>query len=194
MDKIIDAKNILRREMKALRANISLDEKKLLDKKMQKNLFDSLLYKQADTLLTFISIGSEPDTLSIIKRAVGDGKIVAVPKCLPKRQMAFYVIKDISDCEEGAYGIFEPKSFCREVDYQSGNIICLVPGLAFDRNFARVGYGGGYYDRFLSVHSNIFAIGYCPEICVIEKVPTEDTDIRLGGLITEETVEVLYGK
>lgn len=194
MDKITDAKSTLRRDMKALRASISLYEKNLLDIKMQEKLFDSSLYKQADTLLTFISIGSEPDTLKIIKRAVQDGKTVAVPKCLPKKQMAFYIIKDISDCEEGAYGIFEPKSFCTEADYKSGNIICLVPGLAFDRKFARIGYGGGYYDRFLAVHSNIFAIGYCPERCVIEKVPTEDTDIRLGGLITEKTVEVLYGK
>lgn len=191
---IISAKNALRLKMKKLRAGIAPEEKKNLDRKMQKNLFECEIYKRSDVLLTFISVGDEPDTRMIIETACRDGKIVAVPKCLPERKMDFFIIKGTDDCERGAYGIPEPKTYCQRADTDSGNILCLVPGLAFDRQGIRLGYGGGYYDRFLAAHANIFTMGYCTERLITEKVPKEDTDIRLMGLITEKAVEVLYEK
>lgn len=193
MDKI-NAKKVLRREMKALRASISSEERNFLDRKMRENLFDSDIYKNAGLLLTFISVGDEPDTREILKRAWQDGKTTAVPKCLSEKRMEFYIINSLDDCQDGAYDIPEPQSFCEEAALDGDSILCLVPGLAFGRNGARLGYGGGYYDRFLVSHQNICAIGYCAERFITEEVPEEDTDIRLRGLITEKTVEVLYGK
>lgn len=191
---ILTIKKNLRREMKALRKSIPPEEKTELDRKMRENLFASDIYKNARMILTFISFGDEPDTREILRRAWEDKKITAVPKCLPKAQMSFHVINDMSDCTEGAYGIPEPSVHCREAELSDSGILCLVPGLAFDRSGGRLGYGGGYYDRFLSSHSNICAFGYCGEMFVTGKVPQEDTDVKLMGLITDKTVEVLYGK
>lgn len=193
MDIINEKKNV-RREMKHLRESISPDEKAYLDMKMRENLFASDIYKNAEIIITFISVGYEPDTRELLKCVWRDGKTAAVPRCLPEHKMAFFVIESFDDCKDGAYGIPEPKSFCKEADVTGQNVLCLVPGLAFDRKGTRLGYGGGYYDRFLKCHSNICALGYCAERFIIDEVPKEDTDISLWGLITEKTVEVLYGK
>lgn len=179
--------------MKSLRDKISREEKAELDKKIQKNLFSSDFYKNADIILTFISVGSEPDTREILRRAWADGKITAVPKCLPEHKMAFYIIESFDDCCDGKYGIPEPKSHCREAVLTEENILCLVPGLAFDRKGVRLGYGGGYYDRFLRKHPHIFSCGICAERFSAESVPEEETDQRLCGLITEKSAEVIYG-
>lgn len=88
MDIINEKKNV-RREMKQLRASISTDEKYSLDVKMRENLFASDIYKNAELILTFISVGDEPDTREILKRVWQDGKAAAVPKCLPEHKMAF---------------------------------------------------------------------------------------------------------
>lgn len=191
---ILTAKKNLRREMKTLRKNIPPIKKAEYERNMRENFFASDIYKNAEMILTFISFGDEPDTSEILKRAWQDKKITAVPKCMPESRMSFYIINDMNDCTEGAYGIPEPSEKCPEADLSGINIICLVPGLAFDRKGGRLGYGGGYYDRFLSSHPNIQTFGYCMEMFITEEVPMEDTDIRLRGLITDKTVEVLYGK
>ncbi len=191
---ILTQKQALRREMQALRRAIDAAEKAALDSAMQENLFASALYQSADVLLTFISFGDEPDTREILRRAWADGKVTAVPKCLPGHAMAFYVIRDFSDCTAGKYGIPEPMPHCAEVSLHEGRILCLVPGLAYDRSGARLGYGGGYYDRFLAKFPQICAVGYGAERFVVEQVPEEDTDRRLCGLITEKIVEVRNGK
>ncbi len=180
--------------MKKLRAGVSPDEKEILDSKMRENFLESDIYRKAKIVLTFISVGNEPDTRELLRRIWHDGKTAAVPKCLPEHKMSFYAVKSFDDCRDGAYGIPEPEDFCVEADVTGENVICLVPGLAFDRKGMRIGYGGGYYDRFLKNHPNVCAMGYCTEMCIIEKVPIEDTDIGVQGLITEKTVEVLYGK
>lgn len=176
--------------MQQLRREIPQEEKAALDKAMQERLFASELYRQADVLLIFLSVGDEPDTYGILKKAQADGKITAVPKCLPEHQMLFYVIRSTEDCTAGKYNIPEPKAHCPEVNLSEGQILCLVPGLAFDKKGARLGYGGGYYDRFLEKHPQICAVGYCAERFVIEDVPEEETDQRLWGLVTENMVEV----
>ena len=190
---MITAKKELRRKMKQKRDEISHEEKAELDRKIQANLFDSDLYRNAELLLTFISVDSEPDTREILRRAWADGKRTAVPKCLPEHRMAFYIIESFDDCCKGKYGIPEPMPHCREASLTEKDILCLVPGLAFDRKGARLGYGGGYYDRFLRKNPHIFSCGICAERFAAESVPEEDTDQRLCGLITENSAEVIYG-
>ena len=187
-------KNALRKSMQQLRCAIPAEEKAALDRAMQDVLFASELYRQAEVLLTFISVGNEPDTRGILRRAWADGKVTAVPRCLPEHRMQFYVIQDFRDCTAGKYGIPEPQSHCHAVSLSEGRFLCLVPGLAFDRRGARLGYGGGYYDRFLQEHPQLPAFGYAAARFVIESVPEEETDQRLWGLITENMVEVQNGR
>ncbi len=191
---MVNEKKALRKRMKAVRDSFSCEEKAAADKGIRENLFESDFYKEAKLILTFVSVGSEPDTKEILRRAWADGKVTAVPKCLPEHKMAFYVIESFHDLCEGAYNIPEPKQQCREADLTEESILCLVPGLAFDRKGARLGYGGGYYDRFLGNNPHVKAIGVCAEKLVVESVPEEDTDRRLMGLFTEKTAEVFYGK
>lgn len=189
---ILEIKKNLRREMKALRKNIPASDKTELDRKMREQLFASPEYRKAELLLTFISFGDEPDTRAVLERAWQDGKVTAVPRCLPEHKMSFYIIRSFDDCKEGAYGIPEPLEECAEAETDGENILCLVPGLAFSKDGGRLGYGGGYYDRFLCRHENIKAFGYCADMFIKEDVPLEDTDIKLCGLITD--TEVIYGK
>ncbi|MGN0630150.1 MAG: 5-formyltetrahydrofolate cyclo-ligase [Ruminococcus sp.] len=188
---ILAVKKNLRREMKTLRKSIPREEKAELDRKMRENFFASDIYKNAEMILTFISFGDEPDTTEILKRAWQDKKTTAVPRCMPESRMSFYIINDMNDCIEGAYGIPEPSGECPEAALDGKGIVCLVPGLAFDRKGGRLGYGGGYYDRFLSRHPDIQTFGFCAEMFVAEDVPQEDTDVKLRGLITDKTVEVI---
>ncbi len=189
-----EKKNALRRKNRLMRNAISHEEKQLLDRGIRENLFNFEAYRKAQLLLTFISVDSEPDTREILRRAWSEGKTAAVPKCHPDHKMAFYIIESFDDCQSGKYNIPEPKDYCKEAVLTEENILCLVPGLAFDRKGARLGYGGGYYDRFLRKHPHITAIGICAERLVCEDVPEEETDCRLDGLITENTAEVFYGK
>lgn len=193
MTDMTDKKRELRRKMKSQRDGISQEEKAVLDRKIQENLFGSDFYKNAELILTFISVGSEPDTREILRRAWADGKRTAVPKCLPEHKMAFCIIESFDDCGSGKYGIPEPLPHCSEVSLTEKNILCLVPGLAFNRNGARLGYGGGYYDRFLRKHPDVLSCGICAERFSEENVPEEETDQRLCGLVTEKSAEVIYG-
>ena len=178
-----DAKRELRRKMKSQRDGISQEEKAVLDRKIQENLFGSDFYKNAELILTFISVGSEPDTREILRRAWADGKRTAVPKCLPEHKMAFYIIESFDDCGSGKYGIPEPLPHCSEVSLTEKNILCLVPGLAFNRNGARLGYGGGYYDRFLVKHSKAYRLGVCFKFQIAPEIPTEPFDFPMNEVI-----------
>ena len=89
---------------------------------------------------------------------------------------------------------FEPDAACPTLEpLPETGCVCLVPGLAFDRAGYRLGYGGGYYDRFLQQHPQLIRVGYCPSMHVAETLPREETDCPVQYLITEQTEEELYG-
>lgn len=180
--------------MKAQRDMMSPEERERIGKEILRNITCSEVYQKAGTILSYISTGSEADTRELLKRAAADGKTIAAPKCLPEHRMSFYIIEGTHDCREGAYGIPEPEADCREAELSGENIICIVPGLAFDRAGGRLGYGGGYYDRFLEANPHIYTIGLCSESFVVDAVPMEDTDRRLDCLVTEKTMEVNNGR
>lgn len=143
-------------------------------------------YRACDTLLAYISTSLECDTSAVIKRALSEGKRVAVPKCLPEtRGLEFYIITSPDDLREGFYGIPEPDvSVCERLDSFEGSL-CLVPGLAFDLRGFRLGFGGGYYDRFLSGFTGATA-AVCYDDCVADELPADEHDMRIQALITEK--------
>ena len=91
---IANEKKLLRREMKALRKSIPQNEKESLDRRIQENLFSSEFYRNVQLILTFISVGDEPDTRNILRRAWKEGKLTAVPRCLPDHKMSFFIISN----------------------------------------------------------------------------------------------------
>lgn len=153
------------------------------------NLMSSDYYKCANTIFTFVSFGSEVDTHGLIAKALKDGKTIAVPKIKTKEQgIEVFQISDLGDLKPGYYGILEPVDGCPTVKSDEFDLI-LMPGVAFDRQGGRVGYGAGYYDRYLAAAKKAvtkIALGYSLQL--VEHVPTDYFDILIDGIITENEI------
>lgn len=180
-------KKTLRRELKFGRKQMPEEQRLALSDGIAQRFLSCDVYRNCDTLLCFVSTGIEVDTTRIIETAFSDGKRVAVPRCVPgTRDMDFCVISSLSELVSGAYGIPEPPSGC-EVINGGGHSVCIVPGLAYDISGYRLGFGGGYYDRFLPGFRGV-SCGVCYEGFILKKLPREDCDVAVDMLITEERI------
>ena len=132
-------------------------------------------YKKAKTVFVFVSNGDEPETRDFIVRALDEGKVVAVPKCLPDGIMEARQIGSLSELVTGMYGIPEPGDQAPPV--QRCRIdFAVVPGLCFDMDGGRLGKGKGYYDRFLQDFPGIKA-GICSARRLVPSVPMDKWDV-----------------
>ena len=151
IDDIREYKSELRKKIRRQREEMPPKQKALLDKLVLKNILKLRQYKANDTILTYVSTKIEVDTFGLIRQALKDGKRVAVPRCIDNsREMDFYYITSLNQLEPRTFGVLEPiKEQCEILkDYSKG--LCIIPGLVFDFDGYRLGYGKGYYDRFLS--------------------------------------------
>lgn len=182
-------KNNLRSKYKSLRMAISKKRKFDMDMKVYNNLLSTYEYMNCSVLFTYVSKKLEVDTLGIIKSSINFGKRVAVPKCISsKKKMDFYFINSLDDLFLGAFDILEPReSKCEKVEKYPEDSLCLVPGLAFDFSGQRLGYGKGYYDRFLENYKGNTA-GLCYITCVRQNLPVEEKDKCVKILVTDESV------
>ncbi|KRN01715.1 5-formyltetrahydrofolate cyclo-ligase [Levilactobacillus senmaizukei DSM 21775 = NBRC 103853] len=126
---------------------MTADERLRAAADLYQQLWDTQAWKSAVTIATTISGGFELPTKPIIDRAHAEGKTVAVPETLPKRQMAFHVLDDRTHLERTKFGLLEPTDG-RVIAPEEFDLI-LVPGLMFAATRERLGFGGGYYDRYL---------------------------------------------
>lgn len=177
----------LRKEFKAKRKLLSDVEKQRSDGLIYKNIISLKEYKAADTIFTYVSADDECDTIGIIKYALTDKKYVAVPKCKNECEMDFYYINSLDDLELGMYGLLEPKHGLVKANRLTG--LCLVPGLCFDKFGIRLGYGKGYYDRFLPQFNGVSA-GVCRADYYIDKLPCYQTDCAVDLIVTEKNVYI----
>lgn len=179
---MIEEKNALRKKYKELRNSIEEEVKISESERIAAVLFETDFYKNAGSLFIYVSLGSEVRTDGIIKKALADGKRVSVPLCNTElRAMAAIEIDSPAQLETGAYGIPEPMNKNREIKKSEIDIV-IVPGLSFDKSGARLGYGGGYYDKFLCDYEGM-SVGLCYRECLSEKLPTEEFDCRVGRII-----------
>lgn len=162
-----------------------LNEKRLKgSRQIMQNLADSDLYKNCRTLMCFISTRIEVDTSKIIERAFADGKRVAAPRCVPQTSsMDFYYINSLDDLETLSFNLLEPMEHCELVSDHSSSL-CIVPGLAYSRQGHRIGFGSGYYDRFLADYNGI-SCGVIFDEFIRDDLPTEDTDVKVKYIMTE---------
>ena len=164
-------KKELRDKYRQMRRDMSDKIKSECDNKIFTRLIDIESYKNSTLVLTYVSTDIEVDTIKFIEYALKDNKTVAVPRCINgTRDMDFYIIKSIDDLESGSFSVLEPipKKFKKLNKFD--NAFCIVPALVYDSYGYRLGYGKGYYDRFLSSHTNMFrvGIGYC--CCMVTKL------------------------
>ena len=141
-------------------------------------------FLRADIVFCYVDYRNEVGTRSIIEKAWKENKKVAIPK-VEGDEMSFYFIHSFDDVEEGYKGILEPSSNDNAVP--SENSIVIMPGAVFDKNCNRIGYGRGYYDKFLHKYPYCKTLALSFELQIIENVPAEDFDKRPEYVITEET-------
>ena len=187
---IREQKNKLREKYKCIRREMPSDIKRERDEKILSRLLSMSAYKSCDTVLTYVSTAIEVDTIGLINQALQDGKKVAVPKCIDgTRNMKFYIINSLDDLEPGYFSVMEPVPKRCTVLKKPGSAFCVVPALAYDRAGYRLGYGKGYYDRFLSANKNLIKVGtvYC--CCTETKLLHGKFDIPVDVVVTEKYVK-----
>ena len=171
-------KQILRNKYKEIRKIIKNKEE--FDKRIVNKIVSLEEYKQSNLVLTYVSLKEEVDTIKLIRYSFKNGKRVAVPKC-EGDDILFYYISDIEDLEKGNFGILEPKTNQKVTNFNDS--ICIVPGIAFDKQNNRIGYGRGFYDRFLENYNGI-KIGLTYSECICDKIDGDKNDIKMDKIIT----------
>lgn len=171
-------KKEIRKEYREKRKNIK-----------NKNIKDNIIFRKlildddvnkADTLLIYVSTEEEIETTKIINYFLKTKK-VAVPK-IENNEMNFYYIKNINELEKGYYNILEPITNNKVTDFN--NSVCITPGICYSKDNFRVGYGGGFYDKFYA-KNNIFSIGVCYKELLLDKLSHDNFDIPVKKLITD---------
>lgn len=171
-------KEFLRKKYKEKRDNIK--NKVTKDNLIYQKVINNKDILSSKTLLIYISINSEVDTIKIINYFLY-AKNIAVPKIIDNN-MYFCYVTNLNDLTPGKYNIPEPTNENIVTDFD--NAICIVPGICYDKKNYRVGYGKGYYDRFLS-KNKIKTIGLCYKECMIEKIDNDKYDYKIDEVITE---------
>lgn len=166
----------------------TLVDKEIKDRQICERFLNSQLYKDSRTLLCYAALKDEINTDRIIERALKDGKQVALPRCSDLNgNMDFYYIKSLSDLSVGAFGIREPNPVTYEKVQDFSNCVCLVPALAFDKSGYRLGYGKGYYDRFMKKFI-IISVGLCYNEFLKDTLPVEMHDEAVDYIATENEI------
>ncbi|MBQ9879992.1 MAG: 5-formyltetrahydrofolate cyclo-ligase [Clostridia bacterium] len=189
MNDIRPYKNELRTKYRAYRRRISGGQKAHFDNRILHGLIESRMYREADTVLVYVSLPEEIDTFGIINKALEDGKRVAVPYCVPgTRILEFYFIDSADALSPGTFGVPEPDPLPeRRFDGSPDGVLCIVPAFCFDREGYRLGYGKGYYDRFLS-RADFETAGLCYDSCIEKSVPHGKYDRKVSYLITPKFI------
>lgn len=182
--RIDDEKRELRLKIKEWRRNVPDKDDK------DKRIFDRLLsidaVKSAKIILTYVSTDIEVDTRRLIDYCFENGITVAAPRCVSKTEMKFHIITSWDNLEETHFSLLEPFGNLPVADNYDG-AVCIVPALAYDRECYRLGYGGGYYDRFVSF-SGVKTIGICYSDNIENKLPVSEYDIKTELVVTENGV------
>ena len=183
-------KKEIRTMAEEIRNSIQPKDKIMFDEMITGNLFSWPLYKNARCVFCFVSFRSEINTLKILKTAIAEGKTVTVPKVdLRSGSMKAYIIENTEkDLRPGEYGIMKPLDVCVEAEYSKIDLI-IAPGLGFTVSGARLGYGGGYYDKFMEKNSGIPVCALTYDRLILDFLPVKDHDIPVDYLITEKCVK-----
>ena len=177
-------KKKLRKEALVKRKEMPAEERTEKSRWITEHILQSEVYQKAKSVFSFVSMGTEAETRGILKQAWKDGKNVAVPKTKQDREMIFLKIESFADLKEGRFGVMEPVT--QEEMIPGAGDLFLVPGPFFDRNKNRIGYGGGYYDTYFEKHQGYRKIGLAFSEQISETaIPTEETDIPLDDIVTE---------
>lgn len=178
-------KDELRLEMKRLRRQITKEESEQKSRAAADAVFELPQYKSAETVMAYMASFKEISTSAIIRDALKHKHLVIPVSNTDSLTITPSYLKSENDLVKGAYGIYEPRIIepakVNDID------IAIIPGIAFDRRGGRLGFGKGYYDRFLSEFHGV-KIGFCYEFQLIDELPLDSHDIPMDIIITEKRI------
>ncbi len=173
-------KNEIRNQNKIKRLEMTTQEVHKKSRAAAKEFLQSTIYKNALTIMLYMPIQNETDTEKIIKTALKDGKKIVFP--VTKKEIIPYYASIDTEFKKGKFGVNEPN--CTLVASPSEIDVIIVPGIAFDKTGARVGFGKGYYDMFLP-KTNAVKVGLCYEFQLYDKIQTAEHDVKMNFIVTE---------
>lgn len=185
MDAVFEKKEI-RKRMRVLRENMTREDMFSKSSLIFEQLITVPEYKNAEKIFTYVSMNNEVDTIMLIDYSLSMDKRVFVPK-VSGRDMLFYEISDISELSLGYCGIYEPDTDGKEPDYSKTGFMCM-PGVAFDKDYNRIGYGGGFYDRYLSGENKFYKAALAYEFQFVDHIRTEHVDVKPDMIVTEDNI------
>lgn len=183
-------KEQLREKMLAKRANLTRIEREEKSRAIKEKLFNQSEFKRAKTIMFYVAFRKEVETEQMIKESLAAKKEVVVPITdKEKKQLYLSQLKDYDrELKSGTYGIKEPAAdYYRPINLDKLDLV-VVPGVAFDIQGNRLGYGGGYYDRFLAELTSTLRLGVNFEQQIVTNVVSADHDQPVDKIITEEGV------
>lgn len=183
-------KAALRQTFGRIRAALPPEEREKSSMEIQARLLKTKQYAAGGAVFTYISMRDEVETRGLLSVLWAEGRRIAAPRCTDGNgRMAFYWIKSWNDLAPGRFGVMEPVVSC--LPAQAGEKdICIVPALSFDISGYRLGYGKGYYDRFLGGFPGV-SIGFCFEACMTRRLPRDSFDRQVNAVITERYIRVI---
>lgn len=180
---IMEEKKAVRKEVQSLRRSQTESQIHAWSQEITKRLMAQPEYQASSCIYAYMDYNHEVETRMLIEKAWADGKRVAVPRVQGK-EMEFYYIESFDQLEQGYFGILEPREGL--VPAREADALLLLPGVAFDEALHRVGYGGGFYDRYQEAWPGLTTVALAFEFQVFPKVPFEAFDKTPQKLITQQ--------
>lgn len=177
----METKKQIRAALKQKRDSLSRIQVQQLSAEICRNIETHPWFQEADTVLLYYPLGKEVNLLPLAEKAWKMGKKTAFPRVTGK-EMQFYQARSLAEFKEGRFHVMEPVG--NEEIYQEDALI-LTPGLGFDSQCARIGYGGGYYDRYFAGHPHRYKLGAAYAVQLVENLYPEEYDIRMDGVAAE---------
>lgn len=173
-------KKELRAQIRALKRAMTEEQIVQSSARLGELFVQTAQYKQAKTIYGYLPYNQEVRTVPMLEQALRDGKKVAVPKCYGD-EMRFIYMDDLSKVEAGYANIPEPIADDPVADDKTA--LVLIPGMAFTKNGDRMGYGGGFYDKFLAAEPDHPTVALCYAFQMVESLPTEEYDIPVDCVL-----------
>lgn len=173
-------KTELRKQIRALKRAMTQEQIQRASALLAEKLYATEQYRNARTIYGYLPYNQEVRTVPILMQAIRDGKRVAVPKVYGD-EMRFIYLDDLTKVSDGYAGIPEPVA--EEPVAEDPTALVLMPGLAFDRRGHRIGYGGGFYDRFLAQEPNHPTVALCYAFQMLDALETEEFDVPVDCVL-----------
>lgn len=181
----LETKQEIREQLRKIRAGIGADEWHAATDAIAQKVIGSDYFREATDIFCYMDFDGEVGTEQIIDEAWRLGKDIWLPK-VTDGEMDFYLVESEKELVRGTFGILEPSGEGIKAPGEDGLVI--VPGIAFDRNHNRIGYGKGFYDRYLNAHPHLVKLGIAFDIQLVDRIPAEECDCRMDMVVTEKIV------